>query len=348
MNLRVIPNPKPHEPPFVLAAGEQIIDLAFGYLKLLHLQGVSGRTIRAYAYDLLSFYRFLGEKNLCLDHLSSAHFTDFILSQRKENAAPRTINRRLVIARCLLNFYAEGLGEQIFARSAPGFYKGRKNKALLGKSRLQRGRKSFTVKVPSILITPLAPAEIKKFFLGFRKYRDQAILTLMTFCGLRSCEVLSLEVNDIDFIDDLIHVHGKGGKPRVLPIPASVRQALQRYLDYERPECSHTSCFVVLKGPHRGRPLTREGLRMLFRYRRKIFRLPKANPHQFRHTFCTNMIRQGVSLPVVQKLMGHADIEVTLGYVHMSIDDVSREYHRAIASVEESLNPDDSKEVPGA
>jgi integrase/recombinase XerD len=46
------------------------------------------------------------------------------------------------------------------------------------------------------------------------------------------------------------------------------------------------------------------------------------------------MIRQGVSLPVVQKLMGHSDIEVTMGYVHLSLDDVSREYHQAIASLE--------------
>jgi integrase len=105
--------------------------------------------------------------------------------------------------------------------------------------------------VPSALITPLTAAEIKKFFLGIRKYRDTAIVTLMIFCGLRSCEVLGLSKNDVDLIDNQIRVRGKGGKERMLPIPASVRQALQRYLDYERPAADHGRCFVVLKGPRR-------------------------------------------------------------------------------------------------
>ena len=50
-----------------------------------------------------------------------------------------------------------------------------------------------------------------------------------------------------------------------------------------------------------------------------------------RHTFCSNLIKQGVSLPVVQKLMGHSDIEVTMMYVHMGIDDVTKEYHQAMS-----------------
>lgn len=77
---------------------------------------------------------------------------------------------------------------------------------------------------------------------------------------------------------------------------------------------------------------------MLFRHRRKISHLKQANAHKFRHTFCTNMIRQGVSLPVVQKLMGHSDIEVTMGYVHLSIDDVAREYHQAVGQLEGSAH----------
>lgn len=187
--------------------------------------------------------------------------------------------------------------------------------------------------MPSVLITPLTQSEIKKYFMGMRKYRDMAIVTLMIFCGLRSCEVLSLDINDIDLIDDQIRVRGKGGKERVLPFSASVRQALTRYFDYERPEVNHSRCFVVLKGPRSGKPMTAAGLRTLFRHRRKILHMEAANPHKFRHTFCTNMIRQGVSLAVVQRLMGHSDIEVTMGYVHLNIDDVAREYHQAIAKL---------------
>jgi site-specific recombinase XerD len=179
---------------------------------------------------------------------------------------------------------------------------------------------------------PLTPFEVKRFMTGLRKYRDIAILYLMIFCGLRSCEVIALEVEDIDLIDDRLLVRGKGGKERVLPMSPAVRQALIRYLNYERPECDHPKCFVAMKGQNRGRPLTSGGLRKIFRQQRRKT-IKKAHPHLFRHTFATNLIQQGVSLPVVQKLLGHSDIEVTMGYVHLSLDDVSKEYHQAIKAI---------------
>jgi site-specific recombinase XerD len=332
--IRVAPNLRPHEPPFVLLHGDKAVDVVFEFLQNLHMRGVAARTIRAYTFDLLCFYRFLSRESLTLDTLTHRHFTAFILAQRKSNSAPRTINRRLTAVRGLLNSLSGAHGDKIFSQTMPTFYKGARNKALLGATRLKGKTKAFHVKVPSVLITPLTQSEIKKFFLGIRKYRDTAIVTLMIFCGLRSCEVLSLSVNDIDLIDDRIRVRGKGGKERNLPMSASVRQSIQRYLDYERPEVSHDRLFVVLKGAHRGQALTAGGLRTLFRHRRKILNLDAANPHKFRHTFCTNMIRQGVSLAVVQKLMGHADIEVTMGYVHLSIDDVAREYHQAVTKLQ--------------
>jgi len=160
-------------------------------------------------------------------------------------------------------------------------------------------------------------------------------LNLMLFCGLRSCEVLSLQLPDIDLNDCQLRVKGKGNKERVIPMSSSVVVALRQYLDHERPAwCSHAGCFVVLKGSRRGQAMTPAGLRRLFRYRRKVLGLPSANAHRFRHTFCTNLIRQGVSLPVVQKLMGHSDIELTMTYVHMSLEDVSKEYQQALKVIQ--------------
>lgn len=327
------------EVPFVLVNENQIVESVFTYLRLLHARGMSAKTIRAYAYDLLAFHRFLSDRAVCREAFEAVPLVSFILSQRKLNAAPRTINRRLAVVRAYLNHLESGLGDRTFKQtgSSPGFYKGAKNKSLLGPLRIKEKtkRKSLTVKVPAVLITPLTPAEIKKFLLGFRKYRDLAILQLMLFCGLRSCEVLSLDVNDIDLIDDFVRIRGKGEKERILPLSPAVRSALMNYLDYERPDCPHSRCFVVLKGSRRGQPLTSEGLRKLFRNQRKKS-VKKANPHLFRHTFATHLIREKVSLPVVQKLMGHSDIEVTMGYVHLSLTDVSREYHQAILALQQS------------
>lgn len=318
--------------PFVLIQNNKIVQNVFEFLQNLHARGMSVKTIRAYAYDLLSFHRFIEEQHVLQEHFSSQHITPFILFQRKQNAAPRTINRRLTVLRTFLNHLESGWGEQVF-QTQSSFYKGIKNKSLLGPLRIKGKLKSLKVKVPGILITPLSSAEIQKFFLGLRKYRDVAILHLMLFCGLRSCEVLSLEMEDIDLIDDQIRVRGKGQKERILPLSSFVRKALVHYIDYERPQCSHLKCFVVLKGQNRSQPLTPEGLRKLFRHQRKQKELKRAHAHLFRHTFATHLIRENVSLPVVQKLMGHSDIEVTMGYVHLSLNDVSREYHRAMTNL---------------
>lgn len=332
--LKVIKNPAPHETPFVLTAGGNLIKAAFDFLNLLFLRGVSCQTIRAYAFDLLAFYRFLSECALSVETLQSQHAVDFILSHRRSNSAPRTINRRLVTIRSFLNDQYDGSGDRIFKKSLPSFYKGRRNNALLGSVRSKGQRKNLSVKVPAILITPLSSSEIKRFMLGIRRYRDIAIIYLMLFCGLRSCEVITLDVNDVDLIDDQVRIRGKGGKERVLPMSPAVRQALLRYLEYERPtNCGHSKCFVAMKGEGMGRPLTTGGLRKIFRQRRKNS-IKGAHPHIFRHTFATHLVQSGVSLPVVQKLLGHSDIEVTMGYLHLSLDDVSKEYHRAIKTIE--------------
>ena len=81
--------------------------------------------------------------------------------------------------------------------------------------------------------------------------------------------------------------------------------------------------------------MTPAGLRSLFRYRRQRHpgRLANANAHRFRHTFGTDMARAGVRLPILQRLMGHADAKTTLQYIHLSMADIAAEYDRAIRTI---------------
>jgi len=77
--------------------------------------------------------------------------------------------------------------------------------------------------------------------------------------------------------------------------------------------------------------MTPEGLRSLFRHHRQTTGVAPANPHRFRHTFATDMIRAGVSLPALMQLMGHAQIRTTLVYVQLTAQDVNHQYARAVA-----------------
>jgi len=77
--------------------------------------------------------------------------------------------------------------------------------------------------------------------------------------------------------------------------------------------------------------MTAAGLRSLFRHHRLRSQVPQAHPHRLRHTFGAEMVRAGISLPALMRLMGHASIHTTMLYVQLAPQDVWREYTRAVA-----------------
>jgi site-specific recombinase XerD len=91
--------------------------------------------------------------------------------------------------------------------------------------------------------------------------------------------------------------------------------------------------FGSLKGRARGTRMTAAGIRSLFRHHRQTSGVAKANPHRFRHTFASDMIRAGVSLPALMQLMGHAGIQTTMVYLNVTPQDVYQQYVRAIAQL---------------
>ncbi len=95
-------------------------------------------------------------------------------------------------------------------------------------------------------------------------------------------------------------------------------QLLDHYLRLERPDPCSAALFVSLKGRARGTHMTAAGLRSLFRHHRQTTGVTLANPHRFRHTFASDMVRAGVSLPALMQLMGHAHIQTTLLYVKLT------------------------------
>jgi site-specific recombinase XerD len=77
--------------------------------------------------------------------------------------------------------------------------------------------------------------------------------------------------------------------------------------------------------------MTPAGMRSLFRYHRRTSETALAHPHRFRHTFASDMVRAGISLPALMQLMGHAHISTTMVYVQISPRDVFEQYARAVA-----------------
>ena len=104
------------------------------------------------------------------------------------------------------------------------------------------------------------------FVADLRTFRDRAITLVMLLGGLRAAEVRSLRLADVDIGLRRVRVTGKGGKERIVPVDAAFFAELAAYLREERPgSCRAAECFVVLRGPTAGQPLTEAGLRRIFR-----------------------------------------------------------------------------------
>lgn len=307
------------------------------FLAAVAVRGLSRVTVRAYGFDLVVLYRWLDRSRYSLASLSGEKLLEYVAAQRLAGAQPTTINRRLTTARLLYRFctgreLAAGRGSMA---PAP-YYRGRGRDRQLGLHSLPRQRRlKLRVKVPHRVVEPLSGTEVRQFLRTLRRYRDLAIVHLMLLCGLRSAEVLQLELGDVLVEEEQLRIHGKGDRERVLPLPQVVARSIADYLHWERPTDSASSrLFVVLQGPRRGAPMTLAGLRSLFRHRRRDLAIARANPHRWRHTFGAEMARSGVRLPILQRMMGHADGTTTLGYIRLSMADIADEYRRAVEELQ--------------
>jgi integrase len=303
------------------------------YLDREYVRRLGDRTLRTYAHNLLHFVRWWESIHHTGDvveqELTESTLLDYMRSQSSKEPRPSgsTINDRVaVVDRALRNEFPNAPSQ-----IAPGFHQPFLRRRPMGLGRPRVAMSRLRVKTPKRHIVPLSIDEVARFWSSFRSTRDLAIVGLMLLQGLRSAEVLALNRADVLLSEAQIRVRGKGNKLRFLPLAPETVQLLDHYLRLERPNPCGAAVFVSLKGPARGARMTLAGLRSLFRYHRAITGITLANPHRFRHTFASDMVRAGVSLPALMQLMGHADIETTLLYVQITPQDVYLQYTRAVA-----------------
>jgi integrase/recombinase XerD len=309
----------------------QEIAWANAFLDGQRIRQLSLRSLRAYAYDLLHFARWWSQHPLpqSLSEITESTLLDYVRHQLEQEPkpAPQTVNHRLGVVHCLYRFH---YGREISAGQSH-FQRTYTTRSPLGYGRPRRALSlGLRLRQPRRVIVPLTAEEVAKFWCSFRTFRDLALVGLMLLDGLRSCEVLTLQLEDLQLADAQLRVLGKGNKQRVLPLPQEILEVLQNYLRLERPLTNSPSLFVCLKGHQRGQPMTSAGLRSLFRHHRGRTQVARANPHRFRHTFGAEMVRAGISLPALQHLMGHSQIHTTMLYVQLAPQDVWREYARAV------------------
>ena len=303
------------------------------YLDRDYVRRLANTSLYSYANSLLHFVRWWESVHhtgdISKDDLTESTLLDYVRFQSSLQPPPSapTINDRVACAdRAIRNEFPDAP-----CQAAHGFQQVYLHRRPLGLGRPRFELSRLRVKEPKLTIVPLSVDEVAHFWSSFRYARDLAIVGLMLMHGLRSAEVLALNPEDVLLSEGQLRVRGKGSKLRFLPLAPETTQLIDHYLRLERPDPCSAALFVALKGPARGQRMTPAGLRSLFRHHRRATGIQLANPHRFRHTFASDMVRAGISLPALMQLMGHADIQTTLHYVQVSPQDVYLQYARAAA-----------------
>ena len=334
-------------------AGFDGVALVNEFLGYLVDRNYAALTVRAYAFDLLHFARWMVSEGLSIDAVDTdvllryltACRTKLLAHQRGGNVfsirdgrnvgySSRTVNRRLAALSGLFA-WREMRDPQarnpMPGRRVPGARAATGQRAGLLGHLAPRSvpRSGLRVREPRRLPRGLRPEEVAELLASFHTVRDRAIAGLMLFSGLRSAEVRGLAADDVDIALGWVRVTGKGGKERRVPVDREVCALVQSYLLTERPDSTSRALFLVAKGPTRGQPLTAAGLRTVFRYHRARAGVPAGNPHALRHTFGTALAEAGVDLPVMQALLGHDHVDSVLTYVHLAPAHVRAAYDAA-------------------
>ncbi|MGL6280644.1 MAG: tyrosine-type recombinase/integrase [Gaiella sp.] len=271
--------------------------IALAVDRFLASPSLSDATRRAYGADLRDFAEWLEQERLGVGDVDVAALAAYTgeLGRDRRGLAPATIARRLSAVRAFLRFTV-----------------GRARVPHTGVAARSRRRLPVAPKVEEI-----------DAFLGALDgddplaLRNRALVELVYSCGLRSAEAVGLTLADVDLERESLHVRGKGGKERVVPVGEHAAWCVARYLRDGRPELARGASDALFLSV-RGRPLDTSTLRRL---------LP--NPHQLRHAYATHLLEGGADLRTIQELLGHSSLSTTQVYSHVDGRRLRRVYDRS-------------------
>jgi site-specific recombinase XerD len=261
---------------------------------------LSEATRRAYGADVGEFCGWLEDRGTSLDAVDVRVLADYVSwlggARRGRKLAPATISRKLAAVRAFLR---HALGPE------------RVPDARLGPRRARR------------LPDAPAAADVERMLEALEgdgpiALRNRALVELVYSAGLRSAEAVGLDLGDVDFDQELVHVRrAKGGKERVVPLGEEAAAWLARYLREARPELARGANDAFFLST-RGRRLDTSTLRRIV-----------PHPHRLRHAFATHLLDGGADLRTIQELLGHSSLSTTQVYSHVDPRHLRRVYDRS-------------------
>jgi tyrosine recombinase XerC len=284
------------------------------YDRALLGRGAAERTRRAYRNDLNQFATWAHERGL--GHPDQVQHRDvrlFAARLSEAGAAAATVARKLASVR---GFYDQLVRDGSLGHNPADLVGSPKRPGKLPKVLAPEQMAELLDRIPTH--TPL-------------EVRDRAMFELTYSCGLRCEEIVTLDLDSVDFESEQLRVCGKGGKERLLPVGEPAQRALERYLETARPA-------LLLGEPEelalllsrRGRRLSSSDVRRrLRRWVREAAIGAGISPHSLRHAFATHLLEGGADLRSIQELLGHASISTTQIYTRVDPSRLRRQYEQS-------------------
>jgi len=280
----------PLMPPPPRIADYSVEEAAEEFLRSLVASGASEKTVRAYRAALRSFADHVGRGRPLRD-LGERDYVSWLSMLRSSGAvSDSTIHYYSIFVRRFLK-WAGAVGEVPAAPARGGS-----------------------------LSNALTWEEVEALIAAARDLLDVVIVALAAESGLRAGEILSLTWGDVDLDRGVVRVRGKYGKERLALLGPYGLSALEEAYYQLRP-----------RPRDRVVPISYQALykRVKALAERAGLDPSRVRPHVLRHTFATEALRRGVSLPALQRMLGHSDIKVTQRYLHLVTEDIEREYRSA-------------------
>ncbi|ABN70257.1 phage integrase family protein [Staphylothermus marinus F1] len=289
-------------------------DILEEFIFTLEAAGASEDTIKAYRSAIKDFLEFLGEKPL-----RDITLRDIILwrNYRLKHGFSKAKTKDKKKWQTTLHYYSMFLN-RFFEWLGLNF-------------RIPRIRK------PPRKIHVLNDEEVHKLLESIRDPLDKLILSILLDTGLRSKELLGIRVSDIDFENRTITITStKYDKERKVLVTSRTMELIRSWIKLNN-----------LEKEDRLIPLTYSGLYKRIKRLGRRASIPawKIRPHILRHTFATQALRKGLSLPYLQRLLGHSDIKTTQIYLHVTIEDIRSEYDK-IMETNTYRCPNCGREIP--
>jgi len=278
-------------------------------------RNLAQNTIEAYANDLKKYVEFLIERKI--NHPDRIEATDviaYLTGLYKQDLSSLTIARNLSAIRMFHRFLlSEGISEKNPPENIDSPKLARKLPIVLDQFEIER-----LIEQPDVS-NPLG-------------IRDRAMLETAYATGVRVSELLRLQIDDIDWDEQIIHVFGKGSKMRIVPIGERALDAIDLYLNESRHYLTKPGRETsVLFLNNRGKALSRMGFwKILKKYVISANITKPVSPHTLRHSFATHLLEGGADLRAVQEMLGHVNITTTSIYTHLDreyLKEIHRTFH---------------------